>query len=442
MGDFDLPTKLVDASKDVLLCLPRQIEKWGMYPTHQESWLCLAFVVGCHSRQESGDTSGLEIRHQAWEAIPTAQWQALAAKAVGFISEFRQRLSEGSETSRKLYKSLTRALQDCILYLSGEFPENQDAFLASSPVALLIERANQGRSGELTLAQGLTLADEAEQIVSDKIRELGGLGACQKALVELADEFSESRDISLQPMDPCEISEGGVLRVVSDKRPGRVIILPEHVLLSEGAELVSYDIVLGTPDAHDMDVVSVLECSSDSPTLVQLKDELSGQRLDIIRVSAELGPTKELVGGHRSFQSVAEMLLANGRPVSVQGEALIARLSGQVEPAELARKYRVVAKEFFSNASDRKSWVGRKAAGTSVPQVKKVIPLYRIACDLLPRASYMENRGGFTGGLSPEQLANEAGLGEAFRAIRSIMDRQDATDAELDKIATDIERKL
>jgi len=415
VGDFDLPTKLVDTSKDVLLCLPREVGNWGMYPTHQESWLCLTFVVGCHSRHESGDTSGLEIRRQAWEAIPTAQWQALAAKAIGFIGEFRQRLVENTESPRKLYKSLTRALQDCVLYLSGKFPEDQDAFLASSEVSLLIERANQGREGKLTLGEGNQLADEAETIVSEKIREFGGLEVCQRALGELAQVLAEKQ--------------------------GRVILLPNEVSLDRGAELVSYDIVLGTPDAHDMDVVSIV-AGMKEPQLVQLKDKLSDQRLDIIAVPPELGPKDELVGGHRAFQSVAEMLLANGRNTTAQGRELILRLIGQVSPSELAQKYRTVAKEFFSNAADRKSWVSRRAAGTSVPQVKKVIPLYRIACDLLPRATYMEREGKFTGGMSPEYLAQEAGLGDSFRAIRTVLDRQDATNEELEAIAADLEKHL
>ncbi|OHA30020.1 MAG: hypothetical protein A3H57_04685 [Candidatus Taylorbacteria bacterium RIFCSPLOWO2_02_FULL_43_11] len=415
VGDFDLPTKLVDTSKDVLLCLPREIEKWGMYPTHQESWLCLTFVVGCHSQHESGDTSGLEIRRSAWAAIPSAQWQALTAKAIGFIDEFRQRLVENTGSPRKLYKSLTRALQDCVLYLSGEFPEDQDAFLTSSPVAMLIELANRGRSGELTLAEGTALADEAEAIVSAKIIEFGGLVECSKALHDLELGLAEKH--------------------------GRVILLPEKVSLDEGSKLVSYDIVLGTPDAHDMDVVSVAAGATE-PRLVQLTDKLSGQRMDIIQVAPELGPKDELVGGHKPFQSVAEMILANGLAISPEGKALIARLQGQVSPAELAQKYRKVAKEIFSDASNRKSWASRRAAGTSVPQVKKVLPLYRIACDLLPRAAYMEREERFTGGMSPEGLANEAGLGDSFRAIRNVLDRQDATNEELEAIAARIERKL
>ncbi|MDE2011115.1 MAG: hypothetical protein KGJ90_03615 [Patescibacteria group bacterium] len=414
VGDFDIPTKLVDTSKDVLLCLPREVEKWGLYPTHQESWLSIAFVVGCHSQHRSDDTFGSTIRRQAWEAIPSCQWKALAVKALEFIGEFRKKLVEnGEKNPRKLYKSLTRALQDCVLYLSGEYPEWQERFLSLSPVWQLVEIANRGRDGTLLLKSGVELANEAEAIVSEKIREFGGLDECRKAFENL----------------------------IADKRPGRVILLPEGISLAEGAKLMFLDIILGTPDTHDMDVVSITANMAE-PKLVQLKDELSGQRLDIIQVAPELGPKDELVGGHKAFQSVAEMLLANGRAVTDQGRALIARLSGQVDPAELARKYRMVAKEFFSDASNRKSWVSRKTAGSSVPQVKKVIPLYRIACDLLPRASFMEREGKFTGGLSPEKLAIEAGLGDVFRAIRNILDRQDATDEELEAIAADIERKL
>ncbi|MDD4901019.1 MAG: hypothetical protein PHS62_02825 [Patescibacteria group bacterium] len=415
VGRFNRPTKLVDSRKDVLLCLPESNNAWDKgYPTHQESWLALAFVIACHSKHH--DQNGLAIRKVAYHfRIPDVQWPVLAAKAVEFASEFRQRLAEPGLSSRKAFKSATRALQDCLLYaVTREFPADQDVFLAASPINPLIERANRGRAGELSHAEGLELANEIDHEVEKLVVSFGGIEKCRKALDCLKEYY----------------------------RPdGRVILLPESITLEQGAELVSFDIILGTPDAHDMDVVSVAEGTKE-PRLVQLRDEISGQRMDIIQVSPELGPKDELIGGHRPFQSVAEMLLANGRAISTEGKVLFARLQGQVNPAELAKKYRKVAKEFFSNASDRKSWVSRRAAGTSVPQVKKVLPLYRIACDLLPRASFMEQRGEFTGGISPEKLADEASLGDTFRKIRNVLDRQDATEQELETIAAEIECKL
>jgi len=406
VDDFDIPTKLVSADKDVCLCLPADLAIWGLYPTHQDAWLCLSFVVACHSRHE--DAAGLAVRQAAWASIPASQWVALAAKAAEFAKEFRTRLASGLMDSRKLFKSLTRSLQDCLLYLGNKkFPEDQDAFLAASPVAALIEEANRGRRGDLSIEDGLALADKVDTLVARLVAEHGGLAACSQALFELA----------------------------NDKRPGRVILLPAGTTLDHGAALLACDVVIGVPDTHDMDVVSVVPTAT-APHLVQFKDELSGQRLDIIVVPPTLGAADQLQGGHPAFQSVAEMLLANGTPRTTKGQALVARLSSSVNPRSLAAKYREVARQFFSG-SDRKSWASRRLDAT-VAQVKKVIPLYRIACDLLPRALFMERSGLFPGGLDIARLAEESNLGDIFRTIRSILDRQDASQGELEALAVQL----
>lgn len=411
LGGYDRPTKLVDEARDVWLCLPEKIGTWGLYPTHQTAWLGLSFIVACHARHE--DEAGLEARQQAWEAIPGCQWPALAAKAVEFAAEFRTRLAEGQLCERKLYKSLTRALQDCVLYLEGRetFPEDQDQFLAESAVVSLIEQANRGRAGELTKAEGLALADQVDTLVARLVGEMGGLEVCQQALAEL----------------------------MTDARPGRVILLPEGMSLDRGAELTEYDIVIGTPDEHDIDVVSI-STSQGEPALVQLHDILSEQRMDIMAVSPDLGPDDQLTDGHPAFQSVAEMLLANGTPVTSAGRGLVGRLSDRVDPIALAAKYEAVAEDFFSG-NHRKSWMSRQS-DPAVPQVKKVIPLYRIACDLLPRAGHLWRTRCFSGGMDIAELASEAGLGEVFRSIRSILDRQDASQQELEAIAKQVERAL
>lgn len=408
VGDFDVPTKLVDEARDVRLCLPSDLGRWGLYPTHQESWLCLSFIAACHASHE--DESGLAIRQQAWQQIPEFQWQALAAKATEFANEFRSRLSSEDFCQRKLYKSLTRALQDCILYLVEKetFPQDQDAFLGQSPVASLIEKANLGRAGQLSQAEGLELANQVDAVVADLVEQLGGSDACRQALSRLS---------------------GMAL-------PSRVILLPEGMSLALGSELVEFDAVIGQPDEHDMDIVSIV-ASLKQPTLYQLNDVLSAQRMDIIAVPPTLGPADQLTGGHPAFQSVAEMLLANGTPVTSAGHSLVDRLTGQVCPLALAGKYREVAMDFFYG-DHRKSWISRRD-NPSVPQVKKVIPLYRIACDLLPRAAFLSGHDRFPGGIDMAQLADEAGLGDIFVAIRSFLDQQDADQAELEAVASQIQ---
>mgnify|MGYP001018456230 CR=1 FL=1 len=407
IGGYDIPTKLVGANKDVALCLPPNLGSWGLYPTHQEAWLSLSFVLACHGMHR--DETGLTVRQTAWEHIPEYQWAVLAAQAFEFTNEFRTRLADANLSACKAYKSATRALQDCLLYLvEKEFPEDQDTFLAASPIRHLIEQANQGRAGSLTLAEGLALADAIDALVNQFVGEYGGLEACQEALVALQ----------------------------AEAKPGRVIVLPETIGLTKAIEMLAFDVIIGTPDAHDIDVVSILPGWHRVPELVQLKDRLSEQRLDIMCVGSDLGANEYLAGGHPAFQSVAEMLLANGTTVSKAGQTLVDRLTTEIDPQALAAKYRETARWFFSG-DQPKSWLGRKNA--AVLQIKKVIPLYRIACDLIPRAVYMEQTGQFPGGQDIAQLAEATGLGDVYHAIRAIMNRQDASDEELQAIADQIE---
>lgn len=289
--------------------------------------------------------------------------------------------------------------------------ERREASALVADVREIVAEANRGRAGELDLAAGLALADTIDALVAKIASEFGKIGDCQHELDELQ----------------------------SDNRSGRVILLPEGITLDRGAELVRGDVVIGVPDSHDMDIVSVVS-GQEAPVLVQLKDELSGQRLDIMAVNAALGASEQLSGGHASFQSVAEMLLANGTVRTPEGNALIARLASEVDPALLAQKYRTVAKEFYSDASDRKSWAARRAGNFT--QVKKAIPLYRIACDLLPRAAFMEREGKFPGGYDPAVLADACGLGNEFRLIKGFLTAQDASQENLEMVATTLGRKL
>jgi hypothetical protein len=411
---YDIPTKLVDTQKNVMLCLPEDAGTWGNYPTHQDSWLSLNVVTACHSMHT--DKEGLAKRKEAWANIQPHEFAALIAKANEFNKEFLDRLSDPNLTPRKAFKSATRALQDCLLYISDVFPEHQDAFLKGSPFAHLIDEANKGRRGELNADEGRKLHRQIQTRIDQCAEQFGGIEACRDGLQKVEESGKEKN--------------------------GRVILLPETMTLESAAELVRGDIVIGTPDSHDMDIVSIVS-GQNQPKLVQLTDQLSKQRLDIMAVSADLLPNDHLTGGHPAFQSVAEMMLANGTARTVQGEKLIARLRDTVDPRALAKKYRDVAKKMLLDPEDHKGWTYRKD-NERYTQVKKVIPLYRIACDLLPRALYMESTGHFTGGVEPIELAESAGLGEIFKKIRHYMDPavQDAPQEELEEIAKVLADKL
>ena len=266
--------------------------------------------------------------------------------------------------------------------------------------------ANRGRAGQLTPDEGLELADRVDALVSELLAEFGSLAVCQEALKRL---------------------EAGPWPA------GRVILLPAEITLEQGAELAAYDLMIGTPDEHDMDCVSAVGFVN-QPTLVQLADVLSGQRLDVIAVPEFLGPDDELTGGHPSFQTVAEMLLANGTSVSAVGRALVSRLASRVSPVELAQKYLVVACEFLFDATLAKSWAARRN-NPAVPQIKKAIPLYRVACDLLPRAAAMLRGEGHTGGRDIAKLAADCGLSSEYQTIRAMLDSQQADQAELEAVA-------
>jgi len=233
------------------------------------------------------------------------------------------------------------------------------------------------------------------------------------------------------------LSDTGLAFVPRDKLPAREAISLVHaaggvcVLAHPGwtfrrnfASAVSF---LEELKSYGLDGVEVFYLGHSKDQTEQLR----------IAVPANLTAHQDLTGGHPAFQTVGDMILANGKPVSLVGEGLVQRLEDQVDPAKLAQKYRSVARAFLHDEGNPKSWAAR--CNSAILQVKKVIPLYRVACDLLPRAYHMEQTGQFTGGLSAQELAENAGLGEVFQAIRSILDRQDATDAELWAIAISIQ---
>ncbi len=409
IGTFDVPTKLVDTAKNVALCLPLDITKWGLYPTHQDSWLSLAFVATCHGGKEDRLS---DVRIKAfWEGIPSCQWPALIAKAAEFAAEFRTRLADGALEPRKAYKAATRCLQDCLLYREGEAGcmVSQEATLRSRPeLAQLIMLANEGRAGKLTTEDGLALADKVDEEVAKAAARFGGIETCKQALNELTAWGKQ-------------------------QERGRVILMPEGITLEQGAQLVGFDAIIGQPDEHDIDVVSVVE-DLEAPRLFQFRDALSQQRLDIIAVSENLGPNDQLTGGHPSFQSVAEMLLANGRILTRTGSELVERLASEVDPVALADKYLRVAEDFLSNAKNPKSWVARRNNPT-VPQIKKAIPLYRVACDLIPRAFWMRTHREFTGGTDIQFFAEAAGLGAEYNIIRLMLDTQVAEQETMERVA-------
>jgi hypothetical protein len=80
-----------------------------------------------------------------------------------------------------------------------------------------------------------------------------------------------------------------------------------------------------------------------------------------------------------------------------------------------------------------------------VKQIKKLIPLYRVACDLLPRAVYMLKTGEFPAGVSDEELWSIGGTAEEATQITQLFASQkthEPTQEELHALATSIESKL
>ena len=93
-------------------------------------------------------------------------------------------------------------------------------------------------------------------------------------------------------------------------------------------------------------------------------------------------------------------------------------------------------KNSFLGTAWGKSWDLRKDA--DIPNIKKLIPLYRVAGDLLPRAIYMQKTGEFPCGMSIQEIAEGAGISDVTEHILDLMSTGEVKDEDLELISSQV----
>lgn len=421
-SDTDHVSKLV-LGKDVALVLPKdanQLDIHAGYPTHQEAWLPMWFVLLSHTQAASADERAYlqQISERVSDTDKDMMQKALIYKAQQFWQEYQ---ADTSNEPRKKYKKLTRMLQDIFLYIDdpASVIGNQQAHLEQSQLYPLVVRANELRQG-----QGIDTADEFAIAV-------------QAVLESYATQF-----------EPEELQQAYAIlqQDVASRDAGEVFVLPNATMEdAKGYEaLVSYDLVMAD-DAHDKDVVSIVD-SLESPQFYQM-DAKSGaglaneRRIDIIAIPPTLGVWDVVQGGKESYQPISMILATHTVPTTAAGKKVQERLQQQLTPEMVAHHYLGAAEEFLHKNAWGKSFAMRRD-NPAVTQIKKAIPLYRVACDLLPRAKYMLSTGQFPAGLENDELFEAAGATSLTDKIASIFERQDATDEELATLYEEVAQAL
>ena len=181
--------------KDVALVLPKNpddIPTWAGYPTHQESWLPLWFVLLNHAQHRTPDE--LEYRQRLNERL-TADDRELMRKALIYkANEFWRAYKQDTETKepRKKYKNITRIVQDILLYVDAPDTviENQEEYLTSHTLFPIIQKANELRKG-IDLEQANDLEIQVEQVLADYTNQ-AGVGESKKAYEELQEKLLQN----------------------------------------------------------------------------------------------------------------------------------------------------------------------------------------------------------------------------------------------------------
>lgn len=407
--------------KDVALILPENPDNLNIqagYPTHQESWLPMWFVLLRHSQAKTAP-------HQQYlEAINTRVTptdrelvrSALLYKANEFWKTYQH---DTAAEPRKHYKHLTRILQDILLYVDA--PEtviaDQDAYLADHALAPLIAHANTLRQG-VNLDTALQLEEQIEQLLANQTNAIG------KERIQTAYETLQQQ-----------------LRAAGQQND--ILLFPKKSLaeLKEAQALTSYDLMMGA-DEHDEDVITVVPGATE-PTFHQatvqfIAEPSRRRRRDIIAIPADLGVWDVVRKGKESYQPISMIVVTHTTPTTDTGSWVRERLQQGMSPAMVASHYLGAAEEFLHREAWGKSYVKRKDRD-DLSAVKKVIPLYRVACDLLPRAIYMKQTGQWPAGVSEEDLWTQAGIADQAQEIKTIMAKGEASPETLDRLAKEIE---
>jgi len=411
--------------KDVALVLPKnpdEIPKWAGYPTHQESWLPLWFVLLNHAQHRTPEE--FEYRKRLNERLTQEDKELMRKALIYKANEFWQAYKNDTETKepRKKYKNITRIVQDILLYVDAPKTviENQEEYLAHHRLFPLIQRANELRKG-IGLEHARDLETQVEQILADYTRQIG-VEESKRAYEELQK------------------------RLLQDSTNELVVLVPDKTIADADlyANLVSYDLLM-SEDEHDQDVVSIVP-SLEKPQFYQLDTKFGPKlaherRMDVIAVPENLGTWDIVGGGKESYQPISMILMTHTKPETEAGRQMQARLQKELTPQFVAHHYLGAAEEFLHRDAWGKSFAQRyKKEG--VKQIKKVIPLYRVGCDLLPRAVYMLKTGKFPGGVEDDKLWEIGGIKEEAKKIQEYFKRQDVTQEELSSLAKAIETKF
>jgi hypothetical protein len=411
--------------KDVALVLPKnpdEIPKWAGYPTHQESWLPLWFVLLNHAQHRTPEE--FEYRKQLNERLTQEDRELMRKALIHKANEFWQAYKQDAETKepRKKYKNITRILQDILLYVDAPETviENQEEYLTHHRLFPLIQKANELRRG-VGLEQASDLENQVEQVLAEYTEQVGREESA-RAYEELQEKLLQNSTDEL------------------------VVLVPDKSIVDADfyANLVSYDLLM-SEDEHDQDVVSIVP-SLGEPQFYQLVTKFGPKlvyerRMDVIAVPENLGVWDVVRGGKESYQPTSMILMTHTKPETEAGRQMQKRLQKELTPQFVAHHYLGAAEEFLHRDAWGKSFA-KRYEGKGIKQIKKVIPLYRVVCDLLPRAVYMLKTGKFPAGVENNELWEVGEVKEEAEKIQEFFKRQDATQKELSELAKAIETKF
>ncbi len=419
--DTDQIVKLV-LGKNVILLLPndtKRLADWVGYPTHQEAWLPLWFVLLYHSQHRVSDER--DFRSELAKSIPNEDRElmkkALLFKAQEFWKEYKEDTT--TEEPRKKYKKLTRILQDILLYINipKKVIQNQQAYLEKHPLHPFIQQANELRRGI-----GLEKAAELEDSIETELAKLSE-GYDTTALEDAYEEVQR--------------------RISAAKNPGSVILLSDADIsdIDYHSALVNYDFLMAE-DEHDTDVVSIvpeLEEPQFKQVSVKYGPQLSKEkRMDVIAVPPKLAAWDVAKNAKESYQPIGMIVATHTVPQNEQGRAMQERLQNDYAPQDIAEHYLGAAKEFLHKKAWGKSYA-KRIDRDDIPQIKKLIPLHRVARDLLPRAIYMLKTGNYPAGVADEELWAVGETLEVAKRIEELFGLQDVPQEELHELNEKIE---
>ena len=329
LSDIEVPYKLV-LGKDVILVLPSDPSKLDLkegYPTHQESFMPLWYILSYHSKalSEEGKQYVSGLNERVTPEMRDAINKALMYKALDFIEKFN--ISDAPP--KKKYKNLLRIVQDNLLYQDAEVPfiEDHDEFLQNTKLNGIIQEINAARRGEKVSPN---LLDRVKILIVDKITAIGN-GDYQKGLEIAKAEFESFSQTNVN-------------------RKENVYLLSESTLEDAPRiiEARSFDFLINE-DEHDADVVSISD-TIERPDLMQLNG-ITGKRFDIIRIREDIGLYDKTEGAKASFQPISMMIATHTIPMNDKAKEIQERLQRDLTPDFIASHYFGIAQEVFSRNS-------------------------------------------------------------------------------------------